>query len=84
MISIRLYTVYKRDMSENNDDNIENLTHVLKIPRSNAVALCEAKPSGKSSGWISDSSKIVTCPKCLEKLSTTRKKIELIYDNSIK
>jgi hypothetical protein len=83
MQSIVIYPAYKLGRSRSDRDNIGNLTHALKIPRNDAVALCGAKPSKKSNGWIGDSNKKVTYPKCLEKLNTIGKKIEFIYDNSL-
>ena len=83
MATISIYTAYKQGLSRSSNDNIGNLTHALKIPRNDAVALCGAKPSKKSNGWIGDSSKTVTCPKCLEKLDSINKKIEFVYDGSM-
>ncbi len=83
MECIRLYTVYKQSRARFSNDNIGFLTHALKIPRNDAIALCGAKPSKKSNGWIGDSSKKVTCPKCLQKLSTINKKVEFFYDNTL-
>ena len=83
MTTISIYTAYKQGMSRSSNDNIGNLTHALKIPRNDAVALCGAKPSKKSNGWIGDSNKKVTCSKCLDKLNAIGKKIEFIYDSSL-
>ncbi len=83
MVAISLYTAYKQGMSRSSNDNIGNLTHALKIPRNDAVALCGAKPSKKSNGWIGDSSKKVTCSECLNKINSIGKKIEFVYDDSL-
>ena len=83
METISIYTAYKQGMGRSSSDNIGNLTHALKIPRNDAVALCGVRPSKKSNGWTGDSSKAVTCPKCLGKLNSIDKKIELTYDNSL-
>lgn len=83
MNTISIYPVYKQGMCRSASDNIGNFTHALKIPRNDAVALCGVKPSKKSNGWIGDSNKKVTCPKCLEKLNAIGKKIEFIYDNNL-
>jgi len=45
--------------------------------------LCGAKPGKRSNGWIGDSNKKVTCPKCLEKLNAIGKKIEFVYNENL-
>ena len=80
MEAILIYTAYKQGMSRISNDNTGNLTHALKIPRNDEVALCGAKPGKKSNGWIGDSSKKVTYHQCLEKLNSIDKKIEFAYN----
>ena len=81
--TITIYPAYKQGLERIGSDNISNITHALKIPRNDTVALCGAKPSKESNGWVGDSNKKVTCPKCLEKLNAIDKKIEFTYDTFI-
>jgi len=83
MTMINIYTACKQGRARSGSDIVGNTTHALKIPKNRAIALCGTKPSGKSNGWIGDSSKKVTCPKCLKKLDMIDNKIKLVYPKDI-
>lgn len=83
MNEISLYTASLQGSCRSGSDNTGFYVHALKIPRNDAVALCGEAPGKKSNGWTGDSSRVVTCPKCLDKISTINKKIEFVCDSNL-